>query len=260
MALLIAIAVFQYGCTSGAGSGNTQAPTWEMKVVEQKAGPCPSEQERCLVMRVSYPNFTHPDGTFASALNKEVMRFILPQFLFQQENEHDSTSLNTAMEGLEREFMVLVRNEPQYANGWFTEIDIKPEVVNSHLVLKSTVSSFLGGAHPNSFLKLDVYDLATHAKIDWSDLVTDTTGFKDLAQAKFIEAKGLKAGCDFASEGYWFVDNKFSLPENFALTQHGFYFYWNTYEISSYASGATEMQISFQEADKYLSPALKKAL
>lgn len=186
------------------------------------------------------------------------MKFILPQFLFQQESELDRNSLNAAMAGLEREFMILVKNEPQYANGWFTEVDIKPEVVNDYLVLKSTVSSFLGGAHPNSYLKLDVYSLNTYNKIDWTEMVTDTTGFKSLAEAKFIQAKGLKAGCDYAAEGYWFTDNKFELPDNFAVTKDGLYFYYNTYEIASHANGPTELLVTFKEAEKYLSPEAKK--
>jgi hypothetical protein len=259
-AAVLASALTMGGC--GMGSGSTvDMPTWEMKVAERKTGPCPSDTEKCLTMKAEYPVFASGDATWAKTLNDDVMRFVLPQFKYEGENSPGETSIEQSFDAMEGDFKTVLRNELAGTSGWFTEVSVKPESIlgGHYLNLKSSVSSFLGGAHPNSFLQLKVYDCAAKSAVDWHDLVTDTTALLALAETKFLAQSGLKAGVNYEAEGYWFAGNRFSLPSNFALTESGFYFYYNAYEVASYAQGSIELSVTFNEAKDILVPGLKKA-
>lgn len=248
------------GCGMGKG-GKAEMPTWEMKVAERKTGPCPSESEKCLTMKAEYPVFASGDAAWAKTLNDDVMRFVLPQFKYEGVGAPGETSIEQSFDAMEGDFKTVLRNELAGTSGWFTEVSVKPESIlgGHYLNLKSSVSSFLGGAHPNSFLQLKVYDCGAKTAVDWQDLVTDTTALLALAETKFLAQSGLKAGANYEAEGYWFPGDRFSLPLNFALTESGFYFYYNAYEIASYAQGSIELTVTFDEAKDILVPALKKA-
>gem|GEM_PF-4373722 len=257
---LMASAVAIGGCGMGKG-GTADVPTWEMKVAERKTGPCPSESEKCLTMKAEYPVFASGDAAWAKTLNDDVMRFVLPQFKYEGTGSPGETSIEQSFDAMEADFNTVLRNEMAGTSGWFTDVSVKPESILSghYLNMKSSVSSFLGGAHPNSFLQLKVYDCAAKAAVEWQDLVTDTTALLALAETKFLAQSGLKAGANYEAEGYWFADNRFSLPSNFALTESGFYFYFNAYEVASYALGSIELTMTFDEAKDILVPGLKKS-
>lgn len=109
--------------------------------------------------------------------------------------------------------------------------------------------SHLGGAHPNMNYFYTIYDLVTGGKLTLKNIFVE--GYQEkltlLAEKKFREARLLKPDAPLSEAGFNFPGGKFTLNNNFGFTKKGIIFFYNPYEISSYALGSTAVVIPYNE-------------
>ncbi|HKY62130.1 MAG TPA: RsiV family protein, partial [bacterium] len=74
-----------------------------------------------------------------------------------------------------------------------------------------------------------------------------------LGEKAFRRARDLPAETDLNDAGFTF-ENGFRLNENFAAGPEGLIFYFNPYEVASYADGPTELLIPYSELKSWLLP------
>ncbi|HMQ60503.1 MAG TPA: DUF3298 and DUF4163 domain-containing protein [Flavilitoribacter sp.] len=216
---------------------------------------CAADSSKCLNMSVSYP--------VAQGEPAEVVQLINDTIQFRVRNSMDvfavepgttPPSMDTIAVGLIKEYEDQLRESPDYSLPW--EVAVSGEVL-SNTEKWASVSigtySYMGGAHPNSFVSLLNFDLSSGKTLSLEDITADMNKLKALVQVKFREVRNLMDGQNF-DETDFFWGQGFTLPENFALGNEGLYFFYNPYEVASYASGPTEFTIPYDHLGGILKP------
>ena len=75
-----------------------------------------------------------------------------------------------------------------------------------------------------------------------------------IGEQKFRKDKGIAPGVSLRQAGYSFDNDRFRLPDNFAIGPKGLTFLYNLYEIASYAQGITELLIEYGEIHILIRP------
>ena len=120
---------------------------------------------------------------------------------------------------------------------------------NSDYIFSMELSeySYLGGAHPNTHINFVNYNLKSGEEIKLDDLFIDNfeEDLNSIAESEFRKIKELSNKVDLGQAGFWFDNNRFHLNNNFLITDSSLIFYYNNYEITAYAFGPTELEISY---------------
>jgi Deacetylase PdaC/Protein of unknown function (DUF3298) len=135
------------------------------------------------------------------------------------------------------------------SNAWENEIKGNVTLQNSKIVcLETTSYSYNGGAHPNSFVAYQIFDVATGKKVEAQKGITNMSAFLALAEKKFRAERKIPAKKSFEKAYFNFPEkNKFSLPANIGVNEKGLTLFYNDYEIASHATGSTQIFIPFEE-------------
>ena len=148
------------------------------------------------------------------------------------------------------EFNLVLKETVQPVQGWQIERIMKVRNQSAKiLAIEYSDYSYLGGAHPNSFLTYSNYNLENGEQVSLDDCFNKdyVEQLNSIGEKIFRQQKNLTSKSDLNSEGYWFDENKFELNDNFAIIQNGLLFYFNAYDIAPYAMGSTELIIPYSE-------------
>lgn len=141
---------------------------------------------------------------------------------------------------------------PESGMGWYFEgggdtTYISPKIIG----IFYTESVFTGGAHGNYNTSLLNFDAQTGELLKLTDIISDTTALKKIAEVKFYEneQKEAKAGDFEFDKSMYFWDSPFFLPQNVGITKEGLQFLYNPYEAAAYARGQISFTISWKDLD-----------
>lgn len=148
-------------------------------------------------------------------------------------------------------------NESQgdITGNWYDESSIELMAkTESTYTLSNTSEGYSGGAHGYYDTSFKNYDIHTQKELKLSDLfIADSNKIlHDTALKYYKELKGLKPTDSLTDDG-WF-ENNFVLAKNFAITPRGLLFYYNSYEIKSYADGSTQFMLPYSKIYNIISP------
>lgn len=135
----------------------------------------------------------------------------------------------------------------------YTELNIEIEHQDDRLIILNLGETTSGGAHPNYHLAFITWDVKADKEVGLDDIFVKNYQLELTEVASKIFTK------DAASDGktiadYRFEDGVFALNDSYKLTPQGIYFYYNNYEISSYAEGPTELLIPYSSVKHLLRP------
>lgn len=138
--------------------------------------------------------------------------------------------------------------EEEYPRSWSQDITVRiePQYAGTQTLSLSLFSdSYTGGAHPNSSLIYVNYDVFSRKIIKLSDLINPImmARLTYIASTIFRKQEGLSPTEPL--ENYFFENQKFSLNTNFLITKKGLLFFYNPYEIRSYAEGPMELLVPY---------------
>ncbi len=224
----------------------------EISVSSQNCNP---DSINCTYVRIEFPEFT--DST-KSALNGQIEQKIkaIVSGYFREE------TISGTLEHIAQEFIydyeAFLVDFPTYQFGWYitTNADIiyqSPGIVSMRIYSET----FTGGAHPNSNTSYYVFDAKSGRELATTDILSDTTNFKQIVESEFRKAKGLDKDQSLADAGYWLDDGNFLLPKNIGLTEDSVIVHFNPYEIAPYATGTTTLKINRKELDGILTEDIK---
>ena len=190
-------------------------------------------------------------------VNEKINNFLsssLLSYYTSDEDESAYSSVNALMENfIEGYKFDIVRDSanydeyvPQYEYGSTTKIFYNSDYL---LALIKTDYSYLGGAHPNTFIDYLNFDLATGEIIKLNDILKPGYEGKlnKIGEEKFKELYQLSDSLTYEEQGFWIENEEFQLNNNFLLSKSGISFLFNSYEIAPYAFGAPEVYISFDD-------------
>ncbi|GAA4275145.1 DUF4163 domain-containing protein [Aquimarina gracilis] len=110
---------------------------------------------------------------------------------------------------------------------------------------------FTGGAHGYGGISFINIETKTGKRIPNKDLFKRYSDFITYAEKVFRSKFEILENESINSTGFFFEDEKFSLPENIGFTNTEVILYYNPYEISSYAEGPVEIKIKKEDVASY---------
>jgi hypothetical protein len=128
------------------------------------------------------------------------------------------------------------------SNVWSVEINVDSIYQNPKcLTLGIQGFTYLGGAHPNSYISYFNFDKKTGKTLLLDDIIVDKKAFLALAEKEFRANQELTEEQNLEEAGYFFDKGVYNLPAQYAITEEGLMMFYNTYEAAAYVVG----QISF---------------
>ena len=104
---------------------------------------------------------------------------------------------------------------------------------------------FTGGAHPNIFTKLAVFNTSTGALVPATSFIKDEKAILPLLD---IAYKAEKREAFEAGNAY--MDGAISFPSQCAFTEKGVLFHYNTYEIAPYVMGDADIFMTWTDLEQ----------
>ena len=216
--------------------------------IEKKSEGCEKNSlQDCAELKIEYPYLSGSKNNKAIvSINNNIKLQLLQPIL----DEGEYNSLDSLISAYFNEFNLVLKETVQPVQGWQIERIMKVKNQSAKiLAIEYSDYSYLGGAHPNSFLTYSNYNLENGEQVSLDDCFNKdyVEQLNSIGEKIFRQQKNLTSKSDLNSEGYWFDENKFELNDNFAIIQNGLLFYFNAYDIAPYAMGSTELIIPYSE-------------
>ena len=223
---------------------------FEHTVYERSDGECTGDTTPCITIRMRYPTAIAGTDTARKAINDTIARYLFSTLKghIADSAEHSGTmdSLVSTLFGDYREFVQEARELRGFITPWEITVDGKVIYQRASVVtVEIATYSYTGGAHPNYWTAYRNFDPRTGQRLSLQDVTTDMARIRALAEDEFRRSQNLGAREGLGQAGYWFADNIFTLPDNFAFTDKGLLFTYNPYEIASYAQGPIELLLPY---------------
>jgi hypothetical protein len=234
-------------CAPAGKSVPLTALGFETRRLEDTVQDCPEHLAPCASIVLEYPEIV---GPAPPAVTAGLAAFI-DSTVFAPIAEGDSIAATRDPEALMRQFLGgyldFVTSFPEAPGAWTLQREAaaiwsSPEAFS----LEYTESSYTGGAHPNTFVRLATFDARTGGRLRLSDLIDPghDEALRVIGERAFRTAHGLGDADDLVGAGFWFEEGRFRLNDNFAVTAEGLRFHYDPYEVASYAVGPTDITLS----------------
>lgn len=243
--LLLVIAFSNCKNKNDQDKDTSTALHFEERSVNKKSSTCGgADTLRCATVEANYPLAVSGAPEAMQAVNDTVMEYVKNTLAF---GEGIPATIEEAANRFIQSYEDFIKTD---SGGFITpwEMQTNGKVMyqsEKYISIEISNYSYAGGAHPNGYVNLLVFDAKTGRKLAITDIVSDTAQLKTLAEMKFREARELTPEADLNEEGY-FWDGSFELAANIAATNEGLYFVYNPYEAAAYAAGPTEFTISYE--------------
>lgn len=148
------------------------------------------------------------------------------------------------------EHRAFVEDFPDATAAWSIEITAR-SIYNTPVVTTIGIdeTSYTGGAHPNSRLRLASFDVTTGQLLGIDDLAVDIAALTALVEQRLRFDRGLADGDDLASAGFWIPEDGLTLPDNLGVVADGLLVHWDAYEIAPYSMGAIDVRVPSGELE-----------
>lgn len=164
-------------------------------------------------------------------------------------NEEICDSYGETSSSLKEWFAML--NETDFESGFTLEVNcsVKSIYKNILCIEVTSYSYSQGAAHPNSYTEYINFNLETGKKIKYEDII-ERTAIQTLSQA--VENMFEKSYSE--DDGWDYEKGNFPLSRNFILQSNGIFFFYNSYEIGSYAQGSQSLVIPYNKIRSLIRP------
>jgi hypothetical protein len=202
----------------------------------------------CTQVKLSYPILSGGAKEGRDKLNAEIRSFAF-------RNIDDSVAKDA--EAWAAAFFTEYKQFGNQLPAPWDETHIIQVVANSARIFSLSISieGYTGGAHPNTRVDYRSYDPKNGRRYQLGDWLKKgyEAALQTAGEKAFRKARDLSAEVDLNDAGFTF-DQGFQLNDNYAATPKGLLFYFNPYEIASYADGPTELIIPYSELKDWLLP------
>lgn len=231
----------------GANAFSVDSLSYQYKTLkkESKAHITADKDTIISTIELTYPVFKNP------VWNEQVK-----QLIFNSETEKSNyATYDEYLNAFINASVEANTEDEEYQRSWSEENNITVEHQFAGIqTLSLSISSYnyTGGAHPNSFLYYVNYDIFSRKLIKLSDLINPNmmTRLTYIASTIFRKQEGLSP--TESLENYFFENQKFSLNTNFLISKKGLLFFYNPYEIRSYAEGPMELLVPYSDISALL--------
>lgn len=230
---------------------------YEVTTINEEKGPCAtnSTAKNCLSFSIEYPQLK--SGTASKEALNEINEAIMSSIFDYAFVNNKPSSFGQLIDELGKEYDDILASFPDYKASW--SIEINSDIIyqdSSFISVATTIFSYTGGAHPNSNQVYKSFNLNTGKAITLDDILVN--GFEEelneSAEIEFRMLKEIPPAFTLEEKGYVFEGGKFKLNDNFAIINESILFYYNPYEIASYADGPTEIELKLTDYVNLIDP------
>ena len=230
-------------------SSDTFTITFEYKDYEKKYGACINDTD-CAEVRVHYPQLL--DGSDAVT---HINDAIVSSLMNDDDAEMQYKSFDEIADSLISQYKSVQKEFSEYHTAWFIHKDIElTGIIQNYLSIKNEVTMYTGGANTYYNVNLSVIDLNSGKRQFLTQFIYKDrmNEFLKIGESHFRKIKNISENQTIKETGYWFENDKFYLPENFNISDSGFVFFYNLYEIAPRSEGYTELFIPKEELNDIL--------
>ncbi len=215
--------------------------TFEYKDFEKHYGSCVNDSD-CAEVKIHYPQLLGK-----TEVTTKINNGIISILLNEEDEEMRYSSFDEIADSLITEYKSVQKDFEDYHIAWFIHKNLElTGIVKNYLSIKHEETMYTGGANAYYNVNLKNFDLNTGEEVLLNQLIGDGNMNKllKLGESEFRKLKDIPSNVNLDKSGYWFTDDQFYLPENFSLTDSGFVFFYNLYEIAPRSEGPTELFLS----------------
>jgi hypothetical protein len=222
------------------GSFNEQPDmSFEMKTLlrESRKG-CDADTAACARFEVNYPVFVEMDSNVQRSIDERVVAMLAGG------QPETAQSLTAMADDFVADFEAFEKENPQFGLGWYFDGNVSVLIASDTLIsLQVDSETFTGGAHGSFTTRFVNVDPMTGTAYMLDALLQP--GYEEelssLAEEDFMRQRmpeGDTTGTEFGTP--------FKLNDNYGFRKEGIVFYFNDYELGSYAEGSTEILIPYE--------------
>lgn len=197
------------------------------------------------------------DSAVAARINAELASTYLAALAGPNPDAPQITSIGDAVSTFLAQQAAFHKEVPESPSGDWTFL-ARDSVVRSDSIVcvRQLAYSFTGGAHGNTVIAMPAFRAATGERVTWRDFVRDTSAFIAVAERAFRRATKMSPRDTYAKAGFWFENERFTLPNVIGITPTGYLLVYNQYEVAPYSYGVIEVLLPF-DAISTTQPSLK---
>lgn len=239
--LALAAAVFVTGC--GRISDSRREFTFEMTSIRVESQPgCNSDTVSCASVDITLPRFAELDTMVQISINEQIAAVLSGTL-----DERSPKDLRQLASDFISDFNAFVKENPNFRLGWYYDARVRPLIATDTLIsLQIDSEVFTGGAHGShatQFVNVEPmrgtpYLLDALLRPGYQDILTQ------LALEDFTRQRGYAEDSTGVSEEE--LETPFALNDNYGFRKEGIVFFYNTYEMGSYAEGPMEILIPYE--------------
>ncbi len=251
--IIFIVVVLAVGCKSGPVDDKNTTPVeevemqdpWSLTFHKYSATEEACEETDCTFIDISIPELSGGSEEVRNIINEHIEANSRTSIQSQLPENLGTASYDLLCESFITGYKLFLMEFPDTEQKWNYSLSAEEsEVGDGYFTLVLSIESYLGGAHPNTEIIAESFDLTTGEKINIMGRY-DENLLSKLAESAFREAHKLEPDMSLNDGGFLFEDGNFSLPENMALTDSGLVLIYNTYEVASYAEGGTSFVLPY---------------
>jgi len=223
----------------------TQQPiTFVLKTIaESDPEGCKPPDSVCVSFAVSFPVFSGSDSAASRTLAA-----VIDTALMQDDKDAHGKSMQTQANDFLRQYQEFRKAMPGLSEPWFYKGKLTPQVVGDSLIsITIQEEYYTGGAHGVNSVRFINIQPHTGARVTLGEVLKP--GYEAVltsaGEKVFRQDHKLAPTESLLEHSFEFPDDKFKLPANYGFSPEGIIFYYNSYEIGSYAAGPTQLVIPY---------------
>lgn len=237
-------------------------------VHERKAFPNDNDTAPRVDAAIIYPKFSLGNGNAENRMNATVLGKLL-----EKVDENGTVSQFRSVQSIFETFIQEYNNSiaeyneykieknadtsdfPEFLPPWYLymnfTIPLNERGILSYLQI---VDVYTGGAHGMTFVDPMVFDCSAGTMLKLEDIFSDEgkTNLTRIADSTFRKNYSIPPDSAINSNGNWFAGDTFYLPKKFYVDQTGMIFFYDLYEVTSYADGMPEIFIPWARIEKLI--------
>ena len=193
----------------------------------------------CAEFSVKYPKIT----TGTDALRDSVQQWVENMVRNYSIRSEVTPTQRVSIDQAGKEFINLWKNDGSELPYSFEMRDTLLAATLNFITLRLDFYTYTGGAHPDYFSELGVFDANTGKMISAKNYIKDETAILPMLDTAY-RAEKKEA---FADGNEVYDGGQITFPTQCAITESGVLFHYNTYEIGSYALGDADIFLTWTD-------------
>ncbi len=217
--------------------------------IKERKLPVPSCNE-CAKISVQVPELLE-ETKLARTVNTAIEEELI--YILRFSDRDSISTAKAAAASFNSSYQKMIRDFGEFSDPWEANIQGNITFEEKRLLTIALFSeTYTGGAHGHFSKTYLNFDMDSAKELEYYELFDDFSGFLQLAEQHFRKTYGIPKEGAINATGFMFPNDTFELPQSMGFTNAGIALYYSPYEVASFADGALDFTISFEEANPYL--------